>query len=467
MIPRMRHDRQSSDKPGLATTIWRSVFRGPIVPRTDRDRKWVVFNTLVLHLRPIRVPAKTIRYTHTFGLGGMSLVLVLMLMGTGILMMFVYEPSPDRAYESIVGMQEEILFGPLVRAVHHWSANLLVLVVLFHMLRVFLTGGFHGPRQFNWVIGLLLLSLVLVSSFTGYLLPWDQLSYWAVTICTGMLGYVPGIGEWLQGVVRGGPEIGRVTVIGFYTVHTSVVPVLLIALMAWHFWRVRKAGGVVIPRDPGDDPGQKPDYVLFLPNLLLRETAVALVLVAFVVVVSVLFPAPLGAPANPGMSPNPAKAPWYFLGFQELLFHFHPAFAVFVIPLLAAAAIVALPYVRYDSDLAGNWFLSPKGRRMAGVAAVAAVAVTPVWIGLDELVIDLGAWLPNLPGAITNGLVPFAVLLAAVAAFYAFVKRRFDASNNEAIQALFVLLLVAFGVLTATGLWFRGEGMALTWPWKL
>jgi quinol-cytochrome oxidoreductase complex cytochrome b subunit len=354
-----------------------------------------------------------------------------------------------------------------VRAVHHWSANLLVLVALFHMLRVFLTGGFHGPRQFNWVVGLLLLFCILVSNFTGYLLPWDQLSYWAVTICTAMLGYVPGIGEWAQGVIRGGPEIGRATMIGFYTVHTSVVPVLLIALMAWHFWRVRKAGGVVIPRDPGDDPGQKPDYVLFLPNLLLRETAVALVLVAFVVVVSVLFPAPLGAPANPGMSPNPAKAPWYFLGFQELLFHFHPAFAVFVIPLLAAAAIVALPYVRYDSDLAGNWFLSPKGRRMAGVAAVAAVAVTPVWIGLDELVIDLGAWLPNLPGAITNGLVPFAVLLAAVAAFYAFVKRRFDASNNEAIQALFVLLLVAFGVLTATGLWFRGEGMALTWPWKL
>ena len=102
MILAMRHDRQSPEKVGLATRIWRSIFRGPVVPRTDRERKWVVFNTLVLHLRPIRVPEKTIRYTHTFGLGGMSLVLVLLLIGTGILMMFVYEPSPDRAYESIV-----------------------------------------------------------------------------------------------------------------------------------------------------------------------------------------------------------------------------------------------------------------------------------------------------------------------------------------------------------------------------
>ena len=120
------------------------MFRGPVVPRTDRDRKWVVFNTLVLHLRPVRVPEKTIRYTHTFGLGGMSLVLVLLLMGTGILMMFVYEPTPNRAHASVVGLEEEILFGRLVRGVHYWSANLLIVVAVLHLLRVFLTGGFHG-----------------------------------------------------------------------------------------------------------------------------------------------------------------------------------------------------------------------------------------------------------------------------------------------------------------------------------
>jgi quinol-cytochrome oxidoreductase complex cytochrome b subunit len=452
---------------GLTSRIWRSIFRGPVVPRTDRERKWVVFNTLVLHLRPLRVPEKTIRYTHTFGLGGMSLVLVLLLMGTGILMMFVYEPSPERAYDSIVSLQDEIQFGRLVRGVHYWSANLLIVVSLLHLLRVFLTGGFHGARQFNWIIGLGLLLFILTSNFTGYLLPWDQLSYWAVTICTGMVGYVPGLGPWLQGMIRGGEEIGPATLITFYTVHTSVVPVLLIGFMAWHFWRVRKAGGVVIPYGPDDDREARPSYVLFLPNLLLRETSVALVLVAVVVVSAVLFAAPLGAPANPGMSPNPAKAPWYFLGFQELLLHFHPIFAVFVIPLLVAFSLASVAYVRYDSELAGNWFLSARGKRMAGVAAVTALVVTPAWLLLDELVIDLGTWLPAVSPVISDGLLPFVVLLALFAVFYVSMKKRFNASNNEAILSLFVLLFVAFAVLTATGIWFRGEGMTLVWPWNL
>jgi quinol-cytochrome oxidoreductase complex cytochrome b subunit len=444
--------------------IWRSVFRGPVVPRTDRERRWVVFHHLVLHWRPIRLPESTLRYTHTWGLGGMSLVLVTMLAATGILMMFVYEPSPARAHDSIVNLEADVLFGQLVRNVHYWSANLLVVVVFLHMLRVFLTGAFHGPRQFNWLLGLGLLLCVLLSNFTGYLLPWDQLSYWAITISTGMIAYVPGLGSWLQEAIRGGTQIGPATVINFYTYHTTVGPVLIILLMAFHFWRVRKAGGVVIPPVPGEAPDEKPRHVLFVPNLLLREAVVVLVLIALVLSVAVLFDAPLGAPANPGMSPNPAKAPWYFLGIQELLLHFHPTFAVLVIPLAAAGALVLIPYVRYDSDLAGAWFLSRKGRQMGTVAAVTALVTTPVWIVLDEFTIDLAAWLPGVPPLVANGLLPVALLLAVIAGFYHFLKRGFSASNNETIQALFILLMVSFLVLTVTGIWFRGAGMALTWP---
>jgi len=489
-------DKQRGRKAGLPARFWSSIFRRSPIPRTDHDRKWIVAHTLVLHMRPIRVPARTIRYTHTFGLGGMSLVLVLLLMATGVLMMFAYEPSPERAYDSVVGMQEEVLFGRLVRGVHYWSANLLVLIALAHLLRVYLTGAFHGARQFNWLIGLSLLLCVLVSAFTGYLLPWDQTSFWAITICTEMVAYVPVIGAALQRVIRAGPEIGPATMISFYTVHTTIIPALLIVLMAWHFWRVRKAGGVVVPSDSvgtsttaasGGAPGGSPDpdltvaptvdthpmrrreteYVLFLPHLLLREAVVALVLVAIILQLAIFIGAPLGDPANPGMSPNPAKAPWYFLGFQELLLHFHPLFAVFVIPLLAALALAYVAYARYDDELAGNWFLTDKGKRMALVAAATALIVTPLWVLLDEWGLALTGRFPGAAPAVVDGLVPFVVLLAGIAGFYVLMKKRFDAPRNEAVQALFVLLFVGFALLTVVGVWFRGEGMALVWPWTI
>jgi hypothetical protein len=301
-------NRPSDVEPGLLGRVWRSIVRGPIRPRTDRDRKWIVFNNFVLHFRPVRVPAKTLSYTHTFGLGGMSLVLVLLLISTGVLMMFGYEPSPEGAYASVLGLERDVLFGRLVRSVHHWSANFLIAVVVLHLLRVYFTNAYHAPRQFNWVLGLGLLVCVLASNFTGYLLPWDQLSYWAVTISTGMIGYVPLAGEWLQRVVRGGPEIGRATLITFYTLHTTIVPVTIVLLMGFHFWRVRKARGVVVPRAPGEPMEESPEKVLGLPYLLLRELVVGLILVAFVMVFAALVAAPLGEAANPGMSPNPGHS---------------------------------------------------------------------------------------------------------------------------------------------------------------
>jgi quinol-cytochrome oxidoreductase complex cytochrome b subunit len=406
------------------------------------------------------------RFTHTFGLGGMSLVLFMLLVGTGLLMIFVYEPSPERAYQSIQWMQQEILFGRLIRGVHYWSANLLIAVVALHILRVFLTGAFHGRRQSNWIIGLCLLFLILLSGFTGYLLPWDQISYWAITICTEMLGYMPGFGETLQRVVLGGTEIGSATVINFYALHTIVVPLLLVGLMTWHFWMVREAGGVVIPRSIDDNVRAAAAHVPYDPNLMLREIAVALTLVAAVLVLAIFFEAPLGDPANPGLSPNPAKAPWYFVGLQELLLHFHPLFAVFVIPLMLVGAIVWVAFLRYDAHLSGNWFLTPKGLRMAAVSAGTALLFVPLWILVDEFAIGPGGWLPGTAPVIGSGFVPFTIFVAAIVAFYVFLKRVFSASKNEAVQAIFVLLVMSFVILTITGVWFRGAGMALVWPWQ-
>jgi quinol-cytochrome oxidoreductase complex cytochrome b subunit len=399
----------------------------------------------------------------------MSLVLFLTLATTGILLMFVYEPSTQGAYDSIRTMQDEALFGKLVRNVHHWSANFLIIIVFLHLLRVFFTGGYLGKRQFNWIIGLALLSCVLVSNFTGYLLPWDQLSYWAITISTGMISYIPLMGEWLQTVVRDGSEISQATLINFYTLHTTVVPVLLILLMAWHFWRVRKARGVVMPRSPlnqsldGED--ETPDYTLAFPNLLYRELVVALCLLAFIMVISALFNAPLGETANPGMSPNPAKAPWYFMGLQELLLHFHPIFAVVLIPFAAALALLMIPYVRYTDDTEGVWFRSINGRRTAKIAATTGIVVTPLWVTIDEFGPDVTTWLPEIPPLISNGVLPVALAAVVFIVFYQVIKKGYSASKDEAIQASFVLLTVMFLMLTATGVWFRGAGMALMWPW--
>jgi quinol-cytochrome oxidoreductase complex cytochrome b subunit len=424
-------------------------------------------NSLILHLRPMRVPARAIRFTHTFGLGGMALVLVLLLAFTGILMMFTYEPSPERAWQSIVSFQQDVLFGRLIRGAHHWSANLLIAVAILHLLRVFLTGGFHGHRRSNWLIGLGILFCILLSGFTGYLLPWDQTAYWAVTICTEMLGQVPGIGLGLQQAIVGGSEIGSATIINFYALHMAVTPMTLFALMSWHFWHIRIAGGVVLPGASVDNPRADYRTVPLIPDLLLREGVVTVVLIALVLVIAIAIGAPLGDPANPGISPNPAKAPWYFLGFQELLIHFNATIAVMVIPLLIAAALVSIPYLPYGAELSGDWFLTPNGRRMAAVAAVTALVFVPLWVLFDERVIGPGGWLPGTAAVISNGLIPFAMLFAAVTGFYVSVRKYFVATRNEAVQTLFVLLFVAFAVLTATGVWFRGAGMNLVWPWQV
>ncbi len=445
---------------GFVDRIVESIFPRPIVPRSDADRRRTVLEFLVLHMRPVRLPEKSLRYTHTWGLGGMSLVLLFLLAATGLLLMLVYEPVPERAYESIISLQQDVLFGGLVRNLHHWSANLLVAIALLHLLRVFFTGGYFGPRRFNWVIGLSLLLAILASNFTGYLLPWDQLAYWAVTICTGMLAYVPWIGDWLQSVARGGSDIGPSTLIIFYTLHTSVIPVSLILLAALHFWRVRKARGVVLPRRFGEPREHKPTMVLTLPHLLMRELAVALTLLAVVMLMATFMNPPLDAAANAGMSPNPAKAPWYFMGFQELQLHFHPLFAVVFIPLLAAAALMLLPYQNTAETGAGIWFVSPVGRRTAALAAGLAAILTPAIVVIDELWLQPGSGVATTFG---RGIVPTVVIAALVCALIFTLRRKMGSTREETTQAVFVLFGVSFAMLTIIGVWFRGPGMALGW----
>jgi quinol-cytochrome oxidoreductase complex cytochrome b subunit len=457
-------NKPSSETAGFFRQIFRSIFPEPLVPKSDRERKRYLLKNLMLHFRPATVPEKTLKFTLTWGLGGMAAVLVLLQVGTGLLLKFVYVPTPIGAYGSILELNNAVMFGQLIRNIHHWCANFLVLIVFLHLLRVFFTGAFHPPRQFTWIIGLGLFGLVLTANFTGYLLPYDQLAYWAVTVSTGMLGYIPVIGSLLQEIIRGGNEIGPATLKMFFAIHTAIVPVGLIILMAFHFWRIRKSDGLVIPRVPEEQIEEKPIRVSTMPHLLLRELVVALVLVAVVLLVSVSFDVPLGDSANPGLSPNPTKAPWYFSGLQELLLHFHPLFAVFIIPLIFAVALMGIPYLKYDTNTEGIWFASLKGRRIALISGIAAIFVAITGIIVNEYLFDSIAGLHGIPAIISNGLIPFAIIFLGCAGFYIFIQRRYSVTNNETIQALFVLILFVFLVLTITGIWFRGPGMRLALP---
>ena len=198
-----------------------------------------------------------------------------------------------------------------------------------------------------------------------------------------------------------------------------------------------------------------------MPHLIVREVATALLILAAILVISMIFNAPLAEQANPGLSPNPTKAPWYFMGLQELLMHFHPVFAVLVIPLLTLVAVFSLPWIDPSTDNSGVWFRSARGRRTALTAVFFAFIATLAAVLFDEFYIGAGTTGP--PTLVGSGLLPFVAIMVICAGFYLLMKKVFAASRSEAIQALFTLLLTSFVVLTIIGIWFRGAGMQLTW----
>lgn len=443
-----------------------SINRDDLPLTDDRSRLKYVMNNLILHIHPSKVNRASLKLTYTWGLGGLSILLLAILVGTGIMLMFVYTPSPDTAYADMLRLQTEVAFGSLIRNLHHWSGNLLVIVTLLHLLRVFFTGGLRPPREFNWVLGVLLLLLVVVANFTGYLLPWDQLAYWAVTVGASLLSYIPLIGEGLAQFILGGPEVSGATLTNFYGLHVAIIPMLIFFVASFHVWRVRK-DSLTVPRSLAEDTPGKVEKVPTLPHLVSIELVFALVVMAVLLLWASWVNAPLEAAADPNHSPNPAKAAWYFMGIQELLLHFHPVFGAIVIPALAFVVLIAFPYLRFDSDSEGIWFRSLKGRRMAWAAMFSALIVTPLLVILDEVWIGFPALLPTLPTIISNGLLPLMILLLLLIAFTSGIRALYRANDDETRQALFVLLVTAFVILTVIGVAFRGEGMALMWPWEV
>ncbi|HDY89068.1 MAG TPA: DUF4405 domain-containing protein [bacterium] len=222
---------------------WKSIFRTGI-PTSNYRRSLLIMNNFFLHFHSTKVKKSSLKFSTTYYLGGLSFGLYLVLVVTGVYLMFYYHPSVPIAYRDMKDLEFVVSNGKFLRNMHRWAAHAMVLIVGMHMLRVFFARAFRPPKEFNWIIGILLLISTLLLSYTGYLLPWDQLALWAVTVGTNMVKPMPLIGEKIRFLLIGGNTIGENALLRFYVLHCVVIPLATTALIGIHFWRIRKDGGL-------------------------------------------------------------------------------------------------------------------------------------------------------------------------------------------------------------------------------
>ncbi len=316
-----------------------------------RWRLWHKHQSIFYALHPDQVPAESVRLTYTFGLGGISVFATLVAIGTGVLLTFYYTPTVDQAYHSVTLLQDVVTFGGLIRALHYWSAQLLVVTVTLHLVRIVFTGAFGRPRRVNWLIGLGLLVLVLLWSFSGYALRWDENALWALLISTNLIKEIPRWGAPLYLLLMGDEQVGATALLRFYSWHVIGLTLAVSFGIIYHLFRLRKDGG--ISHSPAKDG--EPRHFVSKDVLFFREIVAMLIVLAALILLSSLAPAPLGGPAQLDQPPTAAHAPWFFLWVQELL-RWLPAFwAGIAIPLLLVLVLALLPWFSRPGRT-GVWF---------------------------------------------------------------------------------------------------------------
>ena len=227
------------------TRVWKSIFRrGPAL--TNRTRSQAIFGNLFLHLLPVKVREKSLRVRATYYLGSISLLLFALLTVTGLLLMFYYHPAVPQAYRDMKDLRFVVSDGVLLRNLHRLAAHLMVILVFWHMFHVFYRGGYKPPHEFNWVVGVVLLLLTLLLSYTGYLLPWDQLAFWAITVGSNIISAMPFLGRPVRFLLLGGHTVGENALLRFYVLHCVILPLAAVLFIGVHFWRVRKDGGLTV-----------------------------------------------------------------------------------------------------------------------------------------------------------------------------------------------------------------------------
>ena len=321
----------------------------------------------VYHLHPPRIPAAQARFWYTLGTGGLSVFLCLVLLLTGLLEMYYYVPSPDQAAVSVSIIKTLVPYGNLVRNLHFWSAQFLVIVMSIHLLRVVLTGAYAPPRRFNYLLGLGLLVLILLLDFTGYVLRWDEGVHWALVVGTNLIKTIPLIGDRLYRFVMGGAGPGAATLIRFYAWHIFGLTLAVIILVTWHAFRVRRDGGIA-----SAPPNQTSDIQWITRFDLVRREVLAMVIgILLLLIVSLAIPAPTNSPISSFSSmTGSSQAPWFFLWVQQLLKWGDPFWLGIIVPIVIVTLLGLFPYIlpNADKNELGRWL--PRGNRAAQVLTV-------------------------------------------------------------------------------------------------
>ena len=433
--------------------------------RRSRVRK--VSRNFFLHIHAPRVNLHSLRPTTTFGLGAALAFCFLILMVTGLLLMLYYTPSVELAYSSVKDIVFVVAGGRIIRNLHRWAAQAMVILAFLHMMRVFFTGAYLKGRALNWVIGVVMWLLTLLLCFSGYLLPWDQLAYWAVTIgsniaasareLTDALGvtHLVDPGGWVKKLLIGDEVVGQEALTRFYMLHIIFLPLLLLVMLGLHIWRIRKDGGIGRPR------GKEPPHIHAWPTAFWAELGILMIVCGVLMAAAFLFDAPLAEQANPLLPENPAKSPWYFLGLQELVSYSAFAGGV-VIPMLFIVFLVSFPFRDREHQHLGIWFSGATGKKIVIRSLLFSVAVTGGTVLLNVRWGWLGDWVPGVSQLLVIVFNP-GTLLAALYLGWSLVIRKTTGSVHYTAVALFSCALAGFLILTCVGFWFRGPDWEFFW----
>ncbi len=490
----------------LPRTVKDACFRLGKEPQSEREESQAVFHNLFLHIHSVRVHVRTLAPGLTLGLGLIATSCFILLTVTGVLLMVYYKPSTALAYQSIKDIHFTVATGRFMRNIHRWSAQLMVAVVFLHMARVFFTGSYKKPREFNWLVGLGLLVVTLALSFTGYLLPWDQLAYWAITIgsnianspreLTDVLGITPWFdpGGFQRRLLLGANYVGEDALIRFYVLHVFVLPLALVTLVGIHFWRIRKDGGLARPEDAMGGPAEwggklkqvfeplatktyglmavvkgrratvnrgPENTVMSWPHLMWAELSIFTLTVAGTLILSLVSDAPLKELANPAIPENPAKAPWYFLGIQELV-SYSAFFGGLAIPVIVLVGLALIPFLDRREGGEGMWFGSPHEKGVAWSSLSFGLICS---VGLLVFTVNYGwlrNWFPNIGQIWIIFINPGSILVLLYALWSLAVLKLRDSVRLSAV-ALFTCFLVGFIVLTYFATVHRGPNWQFYW----